>query len=350
MVEALQEVLRAGEIILTCLHREYPNKIGHFMESDADVAPPRDLTPVFFGCFDWHSAVHSHWALVRLLRHAPSAEISTRIVTTLDRSFTERSLAAEHSYLSGRGRAGFEMPYGMCWLLQLGAELHSLTQGEHYVPRASKWSRRLEPLEQLARDRFCNWLPKLLYPVRTGEHTQTAFALGLVLDWARDRGDDEMQDLGESRVRELFLDDRNAPIHFEPSGFDFLSPSLAEADLVRRVLEPNEFASWLGDFLPAIPTDGVWLEPVTSPDPSDGKLAHLDGLNLSRAWMLEGIVAQLPEDDARRGVLEATARTHREAGLTAFTGEHYAGAHWLGSFAIYLVTARGQTIGTALHI
>ena len=186
-------------------------------------------------------------------------------------------------------------------------------------------------------------MPKLSHPVRIGEHAQTAFALGLLLDYARSTGNESFAKLLSDRARNFYLADKNCPMAYEPSGEDFLSPCLAEADVMRRVLPAAEFAIWLKEFMPQIPTTGKadWLPITVSPDPSDPKLAHLDGLNLSRAWMLEGIISALPADDARRPALTGAADAHRRAGLAAVTGAHYEGGHWLGSFAVYLVTKRG---------
>jgi hypothetical protein len=201
----------------------------------------------------------------------------------------------------------------------------------------------LKPLEDAAVERLTNWLPKLSHPVRIGEHDQTAFALGLILDYARSREDDSLARLAAGSAKKFFFSDKNCPLNYEPSGEDFLSPCLAEADVMRRILPPYEFGRWLKFFLPQIPTlkNVIWLKPVSSPDPSDPKLAHLDGLNLSRAWMLEGIASLLLPSDVRRNALTTAADEHRRAGLAAVTGEHYEGGHWLGSFAIYLTTRRG---------
>ena len=331
-------VSRFAELALDCIHQEYPNKISHVLNSAEDAKPPLELTPVFFGCFDWHSAVHGHWLLVRLCRVYPEAPFVDRARAALDRSFTPDKVAAEVAYLRAERRGTFERPYGLAWLLQLSAELH-----EWDDPQAKQWAATLEPLEKEAAERFKSWLPKLSHPVRTGEHSQTAFALGLVLDWARSRGDTEMVELVTQRARDYYVQDRGANLSFEPDGQAFLSPILAEADLMRRILKPTEFGAWLGAFLPELRLDGStgWLPPAVVTDKSDGHLVHLDGLNLSRAWMLEGIAAGLPPRDPRIVSLLGAAREHRRAGLTAVTGEHYEGGHWLGSFAVYLVTKRG---------
>src|SRR2546429_3419581 len=204
-------------------------------------------------------------------------------------------------------------------------------------------SPNLRSLEEAAIERLKTWLPNLSHPVRIGEHDQTAFGLGLMLDYARVTKNESFAKLVTDSAKKFFLADKDCPLSYEPSGEDFLSPCLAEADVMRRVLFPAEFASWLKEFMPEIPTtpNADWLPVTVSPDPSDPKLAHLDGLNLSRAWMLEGISSALPADDPRRAAISAAADAHRRAGLAAVTGEHYEGGHWLGSFAVYLTTQRG---------
>lgn len=329
---------RFAGLALSCVHKEFPNKIAHVLNGDPDVRPPRELTPAFYGCYDWHSAVHGHWLLVRLARQFPGEPFAGRAREALGRSLTPENVAAEVRYLEAPGRATFERPYGLAWLLQLAAELR-----EWDDPQARRWAETLEPLARAAAARIRTWAPKLSFPIRTGEHNQTAFGFGLILDWARGTGDRETAALLESRVRDLYLKDRDCPIEYEPSGEDFLSPCLGEADLVRRILPAQEFAAWLAAFLPHLPRDGRgdWLAPGVVTDPTDGKLAHLDGLNLSRAWMLEGIASGLPAGDPRLPALRAAAAAHRESGLRSVTGEHYEGGHWLGSFATYLVTGRG---------
>ena len=329
---------RFADLALACVHREYPNKIAHVLNDDSDARPPRELTPVFWGCFDWHSSVHGHWLLARLARLEPSADFTPAARAALARSLTTAGVAGEVAYLSAPGRDGFERPYGLAWLLQLGAELR-----EWDDPEARRWSEALAPLEVMAARSLKSWIPKLAYPIRSGEHSQTAFAFGLALDWARVAGDRELAALLEDTTRKLYLADRDCPLAYEPSGHDFLSPCLAEADLARRVLPPEAFAVWLESFLPGVPGDagGDWLPVARVTDRVDGKLAHIDGLNLSRAWMLEGIAAGLPVGDLRRISLRAAAAAHARAGLEGVSDAHYAGSHWLGSFATYLVTGRG---------
>jgi len=331
-------VERFASLALACVHQEYPNKIAHVLSSDADVRPPRELTPAFYGCYDWHSSVHGHWLLARLARLYPKEPFAAPARAALAASLTPDHIAAEVRYLEGKGRVSFERPYGLAWLLQLDAEL-----SEWNDPQARACAEALHPLARACAARLTDWLPKLTHPIRIGEHDQTAFALGLALDWARGAGDTTSARVFTQTVRRFYLEDRDCPLGYEPSGQDFLSPCLAEADIVGRVLPAAEFAHWLTGFLPDLPRDGRadWLEPGIVTDPSDPKLAHLDGLNLSRAWMLEGIAARLPRDDARRPALLAAAKRHRDTALPRVTGEHYEGGHWLGSFATYLVTGRG---------
>jgi hypothetical protein len=329
---------RFAGLALACVGKEYPNKISHLLNSDADVAPPRKLTPAFYGCYDWHSSVHGHWLLVRLVKTFPDAPFAKPAREALRKSLSAENLKQEAAYLRGEGRASFERPYGMAWLLQLIVEL-----AEWDDPQAREMLTNLAPIEDVVRDRLKTWLPKLSHPVRIGEHNQSAFALGLMLDYARATKNEEFGKLVSGKIVKFFEGDKDCSLSYEPSGEDFLSPCLGEADAMRRVMGPGEFARWLGKFLPQIPitAKGDWLPVTVSPDPSDPKLAHLDGLNLSRAWMLEGILSNLPEDDPRRPALMAAAEAHRRAGLAAVTGAHYEGGHWLGSFAVYLVTKRG---------
>jgi hypothetical protein len=340
--DALDEAAAArfAQLALACLHQEYPNKIAHVMQSDADVRPPRALTPAFYGCYDWHSAVHGHWLLVRLLRRFPEAPFAKEARAALAVSLTPQNIAGEVEYLRHDKRASFERPYGLAWLLQLSAELRGWDD-----PQAKQWATTLIPLESLAASKLKDWLPKLHYPIRVGEHDQTAFAFGLIWDWARIAGDAAMTALLTDAAARFYRGDRNCPLAYEPSGQDFLSPCLAEADFMRRVLAPDDFAKWLEAFLPNIPPRGgsEWLPPGVVTDRTDPKLAHLDGLNLSRAWMLEGIAHGLKPTDKRVPALLAAAANHRATALPAVTGEHYEGGHWLGTFAVYLTSqARGE--------
>jgi hypothetical protein len=252
--------------------------------------------------------VHGHWLLARLIRLFPRAEFADEARAAIARNITEESVAGEIRYLTDVGRAAFERPYGLAWLLTLAGELQSEV---------------LRPLESAVLERFSAWLEKLPYPVRSGEHSNTAFSLALVLD-------SHPRELFVQRARDFYLKDKKTPVAYEPSGEDFLSPSLAEADVMRRVLGAEQFGDWFAEFLP----DVSKFAPVVSPDPGDPKFSHLDGLNLSRAWMMRGIASGLPEQKRER--LLALADQHATAGLAAVTGKHYEGAHWLATFAVYL--------------
>jgi hypothetical protein len=323
-----------AQMIVPSLRREYPAQMVHLLRGDGELRLPREMTPMFYGCFDWHSAVHSHWALVRLLRLVPGAPWAAEVRAALADSFTPERVGGELAYLADR--PGFEMPYGNAWLLQLDAELIETAPADEEMAR---WRAVFAPLGNAAGRRMFAWLERLRYPIRAGEHSQTAFAMGLALDWARTAGNAQLADLVAEQARRFYQDDRAAPLAYEPSAFDFLSPALAEADLMRRVFGPGELSIWLAAFLP----DGAPFEPVTPVDRSDGKLAHFDGLNLSRAWMMRGIAHALPEGHALRAKLMAAAARHEEVGMDGVDGLHYAGSHWLGSFAIYTLTDRGLT-------
>lgn len=330
---------RFAALALACVSRPYPNHVSHTLNSDDDARPPRQLTPAFYGCLDWHSSVHGHWLLARLARLYPEAPFAGAARNALNTTLTPANIAGEVGYFSGAGRASFERPYGLAWFLQLSSELHAWSD-----PDAARWAATIAPLERTTVERLENWLPNLHYPIRIGEHSQTAFSFGLILDWARARNERALSELVIAKTREFYLNDGRCPIGYEPSGEDFLSPCLAEADLMRRVLEPHRFAVWLSAFLPEIIQGSVsrpWLAPAIVTDRSDPKLAHLDGLNLSRAWMMEGIAGGLPSTDRRVALLLAAAHQHASAALPWVTGDRYEGSHWLGTFATYLTTGAG---------
>jgi hypothetical protein len=329
---------RFATLALSCIHRQYPNKISHVLSSDADAKTPRQLFPAFYGCFDWHSSVHGHWLLTRLMKLDASSPFARLMESELGKSFTRENIAAELAYYTAEGRNSFERPYGIAWYLQLVAELHESDLALH-----QQWRETLKPLEDAIVVKVSAWLPKLAYPVRLGTHNQTAFAFGLMLDYARTVGNSDFEKLISDKVLGFHAGDKNCPISYEPSGEDFLSPCLMEADLMRRVMDSETFATWLTGFLPDVPTDGSadWLAPAIVLDATDGKLVHLDGVNLSRAWALEGIASALPANDPRITSLQAAADVHKEAGIKSVSDAHYAGSHWLASFATYLTTKRG---------
>ncbi len=327
---------RFAKLALACLDREYPNKPDPVLEGPADVKPTRDAHPAFYGCYDWHSSVHGHWMLARLLKAYPALPEADAIRARLDAHFSDDAIAAEARYLEAPGARTFERPYGWAWTLTLVGELE--TAGN---PRQTAWRNRLKPLESAVVNRFQDYLPKLTRPVRSGIHPNTAFALSQALDYARATRRPDLEKILLSRSSFYYGQDRACPLAYEPSGEDFFSPCLAEADLMRRVLPAKDYGKWLKRFLPQLsPHKTFPLSPVTVTDPTDPRLIHWDGLNLSRAWMLRGIANGLAPADSRRGVLLKAAAAHEEAGLARVTSGDYAGEHWLASFAVYLLTER----------
>jgi len=330
---------RFARLALDCIQKEFPNKISRTTDNAEAIGRPRKIFPTFYGCFDWHSAVHGHWLLVRLLRVGDQdSQWRAEAFAKLSENFNEDNLAGEVANFSRPARGSWERPYGLAWYLQLTTELR---QWQH--PQAKVWLKSLEPLESDIAQSLKEWLPNLAYPIRLGTHNQSAFAFGLMLDWSRVAGDAEMEALIVRRSLSFHKQDVNCPIEYEPSGEDFLSPCLMEADLMRRILKQDEFGEWLSKFLPNIPSNGAedWLLPGIVKDASDGKLVHLDGVNSSRAWNLYNIARALPKEDTRRPALMAAADTHAATGVAAVSDEHYSGSHWLASFATYLMTDRG---------
>ena len=334
---------RFSALALTCVHQEFPNKISRTTATAEEIGRPKKIFPAFYGCFDWHSSVHGHWLLVRLLRVGPQdAAWRDEAIAKLNQSFTSENIAGEVANYNRPEGGSWERPYGLAWYLQLTAELREWAK-ENNDPQAKEWLEILEPLEADIANGLKGWLPRLAYPIRLGTHNQSAFAFGLMLDWARVAGDTEMERLIIERSKAFHMGDKNCPLAYEPSGEDFLSPCLMEADLMRRMMSTAEFSVWLTDFMPTIPTNGSgdWLAPGIVKDASDGKLVHLDGVNSSRAWNLYNIARSLPEGDARKASLVAAAKIHADTGVAAVSAEHYSGSHWLASFATYLMTDRG---------
>lgn len=331
---------RFVRLALAGIDREFPNKPGHVLTGPSDTRSPKDLHPVFYGHFDWHSSVHGHWMLIRLMRIFPSTPFAEDVRQVIGRRFTARGLLAEAEYFRKPENRSFERMYGWAWALRLALELRRWDDADARV-----WAARFEPLErqivQLAKD----YLPKLAWPVRCGFHPESAFPMSQMLDHARETDDREFEDLLVEKALAFHWADRGYPADYEPSGNDFFSAGLNTADLMRRVLAAEEFESWLWDFLPGLADGkaGNLLEPVPIADPSDGHLVHLAGLNLSRAWAMRGISTALGTGDPRKDVLEKSADRHLAAGLAQVGGGHYEGDHWLASFAVYAMTCAGSS-------
>lgn len=328
------------KLALAGIDREFPNKTGHVTTGPDDLKSPRAMHPVFYGHFDWHSSVHGHWMLVRLLKRFPEAQFAAGVREVLKKRLTAEGLMAETTYFQQKENRSFERMYGWAWALRLAAELHGWDD-----PDAREWARHFAPLEKQLTMLAKDYLPKLDWPVRCGFHPESAFALTQMLDYARKTGDAEFEKLLVSKARAFYLKDRAYPVAYEPSGNDFFSPGLNVADLMRRVLPSDEFATWLTAYFPGLQNDeaGNLLTPVSVSDSSDGQLVHLAGLNLSRAWTMRGIASVLPETDARKEVLLGSAARHTSAGLALVANGHYEGDHWLASFAVYLLDDAGIT-------
>lgn len=319
------------ELPLSCVQKEYPNKLGQVLGSDSDLKSPKTLRPAFYGCFDWHSAVHGHWMLLKLLKEYPDIPQAGRIREILQSHLSAENILIEKAFFEDPNNSTFERTYGWAWLLQLAAELHQWDD-----PLGKVLYQNLLPLTQLISDKYKSFLPKLLYPIRVGEHSNTAFGLRLALDFAIASGDSSLQKSIEDRSRFFYLNDKGCPLTWEPSGFDFLSPCLEEAALMKKVLSPTEFEKWVKDFLPEMLSSDFQLEPARVSDRKDGKLVHLDGLNFSRAWCLYIIAADHPEWSHLNNI----ANAHIQFSLPNLLEDSYEGGHWLGSFALYAMMSR----------
>jgi hypothetical protein len=315
---------------LRCIEQEYPNKLDHVMNDAGEVRSPKALHPAFYGCFDWHSSVHGHWMLVRLLRLFPELPEAGQVRAVLDRSFTPEKIRAEVDYLDKPNRKSFERTYGWAWLLKLTEELHGWND-----PDARRWAGNLEPLAQAIVKRYQDFLPRQTYPIRTGVHPNTAFGLAFAVDYARAAGLKDLERVLVERARFYFEKDRNYPVVLEPGGEDFFSPALIEADLMRRALPPGQFPKWFGRFLPHLSKQANLLKPALVTDRTDPKLVHLDGLNLSRAWCMMGIAGALPKSSSDRRLLLESAQAHLRATLPEVASGNYEGEHWLATFAVY---------------
>lgn len=322
-------------LALKCIHREYPNKLSHVMNDEKEVQSPKALHPAFYGCFDWHSAVHGHWMLVRILRLFPDLPEAEEIRAALDENLAAGNILAEVEYLNQKSRKSFERTYGWAWLLKLAEELHGWDD-----PDGARWYGNLSPLAGALVERYKDFLPRQTYPIRTGVHPNTAFGIAFALDYARAVGDAGLEAVLVERSMTYYGYDSEYPAGWEPGGEDFFSPCLMEADLMRRVMEPERFRKWFGLFLPGLIHDepGSLLEPATVADRSDPKIVHLDGLNLSRAWCMMGIVSALTNDDPARNVLSGAALRHAEDALSHVASGNYEGEHWLASFAVYMLS------------
>ncbi len=312
-----------------CIDQEYPNKLGQVLGDASYLKQPKQLHPAFYGCFDWHSSVHGHWTLVTILNKFGEFEKRDEIIKKLNKNITAENIETEVKYFDDTHNKNYERTYGWAWLLKLSEALRDSND-----PEVSRLATILDPLAKLIEKKFIEFLPKLTYPIRVGEHTNTAFGLSFALDYAR-KHSKELEKIIVERSIEYYANDKNCPLTWEPSGFDFLSPCLEEAALMLKVLPAGEYGKWLEDFLPGFSSSpDKFVEPAKVSDRSDGKLAHLDGLNFSRAWCLYEIGNALGNQP-----LISAANDHFDFSYDKIDSGEYAGEHWLASFAAYALMA-----------
>lgn len=326
----LEEANRLADLPLACVGLEYPNKLGQTLGEAADLKTPKELHPAFYGCFDWHSAVHGHWSLLSLLRQFPDLERKDEAQKWLLHSISKENIAQEVAYFKGEHNKSYERTYGWAWVLKLHEELIKWD-----TDIARQVAANLQPLTDVMVRSYLDFLPKLNYPIRVGEHPNTAFGLSFAYDYAVTAGEKELASLIEKRARDFYSKDQDCPLSWEPSGFDFLSPCLEEAALMKRVLSVQEFTSWITTFLPQLEDPQFDMPVGTVSDRSDGKLVHLDGVNFSRAWSLNYIARDMPA----YAHLNQVAINHIHKSLPSIIGDNYEGGHWLGSFAIYALNS-----------
>lgn len=333
-----EQVIALVKLALEGIDREYPNKPSNVMIGQESVQSPQEMHPAFYGCFDWHSSVHGHWLLVRVLKEYPETSVAAEIRNRLDAHLTRENMEAEATYFRQKHNRSFERMYGWAWALRLAAELQTWEDAQ-----GRRWAEALTPLEEVIVSRTRSYLPNLNWPIRTGVHQDSAFALAQILDYARLVGDRETEKLLVDRSRKYYLQDKDYPVRYEPSGEDFFSSGLNEADLMRRILTADEFSSWLDQFFPTLRQGklGNILSPAEVSDITDGKLVHLAGLNFNRAWTMQGIASVLPDGDPRAELLERTAHAHTAAGMKYVFSGQYEGEHWLATFAVYVLTKVG---------
>ena len=318
-----------AKVALAHVTREYPNKLDHVLSGPLDLKEPRDLHPVFFGSFDWHSCVHGYWLLATVLRLFPDGREAREIEKLFDAQLTTSKVEAEVDYLDQPLRGTFERPYGWAWFLMLAAELE-----RHLTERANRWSQALAPLTAAFVDRFVGFLPKATYPIRVGTHFNSSFAIALALEYAEVTHNESLRKPLVRKAHEWYVEDRDCQA-WEPGGDDFLSPALMEAECMRRVLDATDFSRWLDGFLPRLTQrqPEALFKPAVVSDRRDGKIAHLDGLNLSRAWCWRSIASTWPASDPRHSIAIDTAEIHIAVSLPHVAGD-YMGEHWLATFAL----------------
>lgn len=325
---SLAEANKLIELPIHCVATKYPYKPGNTLENAADLSEPITVHPIFYGCFDWHSAVHGYWSMVTLLQQFPDMDKAKVVENILKDKITAENVKTELAFFQKEINKSFERTYGWAWLLKLSETLHNWDN-----PMAKDLEQNLKPLTDFIVFRYKEFLPKLNYPIRVGEHTNTAFGLTFAYDYAETVGDEEFKQLIIKRAKDFYFQDENCPVNWEPGGYDFFSPCLEEIDIMQRILSPKEFIEWMDRFLPQLAAINYYMEVGEVSDRTDGKLVHLDGLNFSRAWVLYGLANRFP----KYAHLKNLANEHLAYSYPNLVGDTYEGGHWLGSFAIYML-------------
>ncbi len=329
----IDQANRLVKLPLKCMQQEFPNKLSQTLGTEDELGTPRELHPAFYGCFDWHSSVHGHWMLVKLLKMFPNLDGKEEIIDRLVSNLGAQNILGEVAYFQRESEKSYERTYGWAWLLKLAEELHTWD-----TDLARELEANLQPLTNLIIEKYLDYLPRLNYPIRVGEHTNTAFGMAFAWDYCNTVGNAQLKALIEKRAKDFYLADTGCPLTWEPGGYDFLSPCLEEADIMRRVLPKDEYRTWLAAFLPQLTDTNFFWEQGKVSDRSDGKMVHLDGLNFSRAWCLFGIASDLKE----YAHLQQIAVEHIQFSLPNITDGDYMGEHWLASFAIYALSMAGE--------
>ncbi|MGC1205689.1 MAG: DUF2891 domain-containing protein [Flavobacteriaceae bacterium] len=329
----LKQANTLAELPLHCMNIEYPNRLSQTLGGEDDLKSPTQLHPAFYGCFDWHSAVHGHWSLVSLLKTFPEIDKGEDVKQRLLNNISKENIETEIQYFYGEHNKSYERTYGWAWLLKLAEELHTWD-----APIARELETNLHPLTDLIIEKYIEYLPKLNYPLRNGTHTNTAFGLSFAYDYAETVNHEALKTAIANRAKFFFSNDKNCPMSWEPSGSDFLSPCLEEAALMKRLLPKAQFKTWMNDFLPELKNKDYRLEVGKVSDRTDGQLVHLDGVNFSRAWSLNKIAEDLPEYNHLKNI----ANLHINYSLPSIFGDSYEGGHWLGSFAIYALNSTSK--------
>ncbi len=327
----IQQAERLSSLPLKCIQQEYPNKLGQVLNNDSEVKSPKNLHPAFYGCFDWHSSVHGHWLMIRLLKEFPNLKNRVAIRQKLNQQLTKENILQEVNFFKTKFNDSFERTYGWAWILKLHQELLTWDDKE-----AKKWAENISPLAALVTEKYISFLPKLNYPIRTGEHINTAFGLSMAYDYSIQIKNNAFKLAIQNRAKDFYFTDKNYPLNYEPSGYDFLSPAMEEVDLMRKILPKSEFILWFEKFLPEMCQSDFKWEVGKVSDRSDGKLVHLDGLNFSRAWCLYG----LAKYDTRYKHLLKIADQHLAFSLPSIIDGDYMGEHWLATFALSAMLER----------